>query len=127
MSDVTRTALIIDDDAHIVEVLTVLLETQGFTVETLSDGIQALEIEPKYDVILLDLMMPVFDGERLADYWKLTRPELLERLIVLTGYSHYTRGRRISAFASIPKPFDYAELLRTVEACAQQASREGVS
>jgi outer membrane receptor protein involved in Fe transport len=115
-----RKALVIDDDSDIVEILRLLLEMRGFTVDTVSDGIDALELREAYDAILLDLNMPVFDGERLADYWLLTRPEVLQRVIVLSGYSRFTRGRDIPAFAMVLTPFDPQELLRVVEACAQQ-------
>lgn len=74
-----------------------------------------------YDVIPLDLNMPVFDGERLADYWSLTDPERLERTIVLSGYSRFARGRHIPAFATVQKPFDMEELVDVVEKCVRSA------
>jgi CheY-like chemotaxis protein len=113
-----KTALIIDDSGDIREVLQVLLESAGFQVDTLSDGIEALELEKRYDVILLDLKMPVFDGERLTDYWQLTDPTILNRVIVLSGYSLFTAGRNLATFSTIQKPFEHQELLRVVTACA---------
>ena len=115
-----RTALVIDDDPFIGEVLQVLLGTQGYVVEIITDGINAIELKRDYDVILLDLKMPIFDGERLAAYWMLTKPDVLKRVIVLSGYSRFTEGRTLPAFAVLEKPFEYAALLRAVEACAAQ-------
>ncbi len=120
MTTEKRTALVIDDDPDIVALLQVLLESRAFEVEVLSDGIQAVDVERDYDVILLDMKMPVFDGERLADYWGLTRPELLARVIVLSGFSAWTRGRSLPIFAVVRKPFDYDQLLDVVEQCAAQ-------
>jgi len=120
MSENARTALVIDDDCHIVELLTVLLESRGFTVDVLRDGIEAVELQRDYAVILLDLNMPVFDGERLTDYWKLTDPEILKRVIILSGYSRFAQGRLFETFATVQKPFAHGELLRLVEACACQ-------
>lgn len=117
---VQRTALVIDDDPFIGELLQVLLETQGYTVEIVTDGIDAVELKRDYDVILLDLKMPIFDGERLAAYWMLTKPDLLKRVIVLSGYSRFTQGRELPAFAVLEKPFEHDALLRAVEACAAQ-------
>jgi DNA-binding NtrC family response regulator len=117
-----KTALVIDDDADIRELLTAMLEEAGFAVSTLSDGIDAVELTKWYDVILLDMKMPVFDGQLLTAYWHLTKPDLLQRVIVLSGYS------RLSAddgptFARLEKPFDYADLLKVVHDCiAQQES-----
>ncbi len=113
-----KTVLIIDDSGDIREVLQAVLESAGFQVDTLSDGIQALELKKRYDVILLDLKMPVFDGERLTDYWQLTDPTILNRVIVLSGYSRFTEGRKLPTFATIQKPFEHEELLRIVTACA---------
>jgi DNA-binding response OmpR family regulator len=125
-ADRNRTALVIDDDPDIVALLQVLLESRGFAVEVLSDGIQAVDVTRNYDVILLDLKMPVFDGERLADYWGLTRPELLARVVVLSGFSKWARVRSLPVYAVVPKPFDYNDLLDIVEKCATQGSGDGL-
>lgn len=120
---VAKRALIIDDDDHIRELLQVLLETSGFEVETMRDGIDALKLKGDYQVILLDMKMPIFDGERLTDYWKLTNPEVLGRVILLSGYSRLSSDRDFGTFAILAKPFDYRELLATVEACFQKTQK----
>jgi len=117
----TKRALIIDDDDHIRELLQALLETSGFEVDTMRDGIDAVDLKQDYRVILLDMKMPIFDAERLTDYWKLTNPEILRRVILLSGYSRLSSDRDFGTFAIIAKPFDYRELLTTVEACFVQA------
>ena len=116
-----KKALIIDDDDHIRELLQVLLETAGFEVTLMRDGIDAVELNDHYHVILLDMKMPIFDGERLTDYWKLTQPKVLRRVILLSGFSRLSSDRDFGTFAVIAKPFDYRELLRAVEACYQEA------
>jgi DNA-binding response OmpR family regulator len=116
-----KTALVIEDDEDLRRVLQYTLERAGFAVDTLEDGIHAVALPKSYSVILLDLKMPVFDGERLVDYWTLTEPELLKRVIVLSGYSHFTRGRKIPAFACVAKPYDASALLNVVLACASQS------
>jgi len=117
-----KRALIIDDDDHIRELLQVLLETAGFEVTLMRDGIDAVELKENYHVILLDMKMPIFDGERLTDYWKLTQPKVLRRVILLSGYSRLSSDRDFGTFAVIAKPFEYRELLRAVDACYQQAA-----
>ena len=120
-----RKALVVDDDVHIRELLQTLLELVGFEVHLAADGIDVLSLHERYDVILLDLKMPVFDGERLTDYWQMTDPDALQRVIVLSGYSRVARAKQLPTFATIEKPFDHAELLRLVDAClAQQRSAE---
>jgi two-component system phosphate regulon response regulator OmpR len=113
--------LVIDDDADIRDIVVLLFEQRGFDVDALADGIDAVNLAGDYDVILLDLNMPVFDGERLADYWSLSDPARLERVIVLSGYSRFARGRHIPAFAMVQKPFDTTELVAVVEKCVRSS------
>jgi DNA-binding response OmpR family regulator len=116
-----KRALVIDDDDHIRELLEVLLETAGFEVDTMRDGIDAVDLKKDYEVVLLDMKMPIFDAERLTDYWKLTNPKILRRVILLSGYSRLSSDRDFGTFAILPKPFEYRELLALVEACVRQA------
>jgi CheY-like chemotaxis protein len=123
MSERRPRLLVIDDDADIRDIVVLLFEHRGFDVDAVSDGIHAVQLAKDYDVILLDLNMPVFDGERLADYWSLTDPSRLDRVIVLSGYSRFARGRNIPAFANVRKPFDTKELVDVVEKCMSSPPR----
>jgi len=117
----SKLALVIDDDEHIRELLQALLETAGFEVETLRDGIDAVVLKKDYRVILLDMKMPIFDAGRLTDYWKLTDPGILRRVILLSGYTRMASDRDFGTFANIAKPFDHKVLLSTVDACLRQS------
>jgi DNA-binding NtrC family response regulator len=121
--DRPKRALVIDDDDHIRELLQALLETAGFEVTLMRDGIDAVELKhDDYAVILLDMKMPIFDGERLTDYWKLTNPAVLRRVILLSGYSRLSSDRDFGTFAVIAKPFDYRQLLKAVDECYRQGT-----
>ena len=115
----TKRALVVDDDDHIRELLQTLLEASGFEVDTVRDGIDVVELKKEYHVILLDMKMPIFDAGSLTDYWRMTDPAILDRVILLSGYSRLTSDRNLGTFASIAKPFDYRELLKAVEACVR--------
>lgn len=115
-----RLALVIDDDPNIREILRAILETAEFEVHTMSDGIDALELKEDYGVILLDLKMPIFDATRLTDYWRLTAPGILTRVILLTGYSRLSSDHDLGTFATVAKPFDFRHLLEVVERCIHQ-------
>jgi len=124
-NDKRRRALIIDDDEDTRELIAALLGGIEFDCDVVSDGIAALDVQGDYDAILLDMNMPIFDGERLLEYWSLTRRDLLDRVIVLTGYSHYTRGRKLPpTFGRIAKPFEYETLTRLVQRCAEQGGSQ---
>jgi CheY-like chemotaxis protein len=113
--------LVIDDDADARELIAALLESIDFDCDAIGDGIDALELKKDYDVILVDLNMPVFDGERLLSYWSLTRGDILGRVIVLTAYSHFAHGRYLPPiFGILNKPFDHRKFLQLVQQCALQ-------
>jgi CheY-like chemotaxis protein len=59
--------LVVDDDPGILSGLTRLLQRDGHTVETATDGQAALALlqEGGYDLILCDLLMPELDGRTL--------------------------------------------------------------
>jgi chemosensory pili system protein ChpA (sensor histidine kinase/response regulator) len=115
-----KLALVVDDDPFTVELLQALLEPHGFEVDTATDGIDVVEHERAYDVILLDLKMPILDGARLVAYWALTRPEILKRVIVLSGYSRDSISLDFATFSIIGKPFEPLALLATVDRCVAQ-------
>jgi len=62
--------LIVDDDLHMQEVLSLYLQKNGFIVFTADDGLSALSIveEEVPELIILDVMMPNLDGFELCQY-----------------------------------------------------------
>lgn len=58
------TIFIVDDDQAIGEMLSLVLENEGFQTVTCLDGLRAVEMFPivKPDLILLDVMLPGLDG-----------------------------------------------------------------
>jgi CheY-like chemotaxis protein len=108
--------LIVDDDPNIISYLTELLGDNGYDTCSAGGGREALEVarREKPDLITLDLEMPEEWGPRF--YRRLSQdPEIMNTpVIVISGLS----GNRYAiqkAVASISKPFDRDELLRTVK------------
>lgn len=60
--------LIVDDDAHIRELINLLLRKEGFDLYEASDGMQALKVmeKVKIDLAVIDIMMPNMDGWQLC-------------------------------------------------------------
>jgi CheY-like chemotaxis protein len=56
--------LIVDDEATNVEVATVICEAAGHSVDVARNGQEAIDVlvPGKYDIVLMDLLMPVLDG-----------------------------------------------------------------
>ena len=64
----TKTALIVDDEAHIRRVLEVKLKKQGMRVMMAKNGQEALDLiqENRPDVVITDINMPIMDGKSLC-------------------------------------------------------------
>lgn len=81
--------LFIDDDRHLLELVSMVLESEGFEVVQASNGQEGMAafldpLMPAFDVIMVDLMMPVMDGLRFLR-WLRTNAESRIPVLVLTG------------------------------------------
>lgn len=111
-----RLLLVVDDDADLRELLRELLELQGYAVTTANNGQDALTLlrQPlRPAMILLDLMMPIMDGNHfLLEQGK--DPHLATIPVVTM-----TAGRNLEHLAAgrplLTKPFSFDVLLTTVE------------
>jgi len=79
--------LVVDDDPAMLRALTHLLQRDGHTVQTATDGQAALALlqERGYDLILCDVLMPALDGHTLYGLLQRQLPALCQRMIFLTG------------------------------------------
>lgn len=79
-----RTALVVDDSMLIRHTVCRFLEEQGFDVEAVTNGLEALDVLARCtpDIIVTDLSMPKMTGDELIDEIK-KRPELSQTPIVI--------------------------------------------
>ena len=114
-SSVPGRVLVVDDDATLRTVVQRILESEGYVVETASDGNEALDRiqSGPPDLVLLDLMMPIMDGWQVLE--RLRGVTAHPPVIVLSAY--LDRGRVLDAGAvdCLPKPFRMRDLLRTCQ------------
>ena len=108
--------LIVDDEKPILNLIRLSLTNAGYLCDTAMDGSEALDKidNGKYDLILLDVMLPEVDGFELMEY---IRP-LGIPVIFLTAKSAVqdrVRGLRMGADDYVVKPFEIAELIARVE------------
>ena len=113
-----KTVLIVDDDPHIVELLTLYFEKEGYVVRASGDGIDALErfAEEEPDVVILDLMLPGKDG---YDVCREIRRRSNVPILMLTARGETLDkvvGLELGADDYIQKPFEPKELLARVKA-----------
>jgi CheY-like chemotaxis protein len=97
--------------------LSVLLESEGFQVQTATNGKEALTSLSKSrpDVILLDLMMPVMSGDEFREH-QLADPRYRDVPVICMSAAHDGRERceRMHASQYFQKPVDFDRLLGAV-------------
>jgi CheY-like chemotaxis protein len=113
--------LIVDDEPDICEVLKKVLEKNGFTADSFSDPLLALEnFRPRsYDLLLLDIKMPDMDGFRL--YQEMKKMDGRVKVCFLTASEmYYERFRKEEDFAALDKdlflrkPIQNEELIKEI-------------
>ena len=112
--------LVVDDTATNLVLVKKLLERDGYCVETAENGREALEKvrERKFDLILLDVMMPIMDGFTTCERLKAEEKSKDIPVIFLTAMSdirEVNRGFEVGGVDYIVKPFNPRELKARVK------------
>ena len=109
----------VDDEADVVEIIRYYLGREGFTVQGVTDSLQArslLQDDPHCcELLITDLDMPALSGAGLCSLAQQIRPEL--PVILITGYERADVGSitLTSGYREVlPKPFSKEELLAMV-------------
>ena len=108
--------LLVEDDKALQKLIVYNFQKEGFNIETVNDGEEALYfIKENYpDLILLDWMLPNMSGIEIARQLKLNKKSMFIPIIMLTAKSEEPdklRAFEIGADDYITKPFSIAELL----------------
>ncbi|MBT1171597.1 MtrAB system response regulator MtrA [Bifidobacterium sp. SO4] len=112
------TIFIVDDDQAIGEMLSLVLENEGFQTVTCMDGLRAVEMFPTVqpDLILLDVMLPGLDGTEVARRIRQTSNVPIIMLTAKSDTLDVVAGLEAGADDYVPKPFKVAELLARIRA-----------
>jgi DNA-binding response OmpR family regulator len=116
--------LVVDDDELIRDTLATALSDEGYAVRVAPDGRAALSTlgEWQPDLIVLDLMMPVMDGQAFRKAQRSAAVTADIPVIVLSAaHNVHARAADLDAAAVFPKPFDLAKLLDAVESAMGRA------
>lgn len=108
--------LIVDDEKSIADMIKMCLVKNGYICEVAYNGITATQKieEKRYDLILLDVMLPDIDGYDLIEYITQYKEPVIF-VTAKTEISDRVRGLKLGAEDYISKPFDLDELLARVE------------
>ncbi|MBN1963599.1 MAG: response regulator transcription factor [Anaerolineae bacterium] len=118
-----ETILVVDDDPNIIELTTLYLEKDGFTVISAADGIEALQraADDNPALIVLDLMLPKVDGWEVC---RRVRAEADVPILMLTARDDDIDkivGLELGADDYLTKPFNPRELVARVKAILRRA------
>ena len=113
-----RSILVVDDEEALRTVLSSELSSEGYLVDTASDGDEAITIlqGKSFDLVLLDIKMPRVDGFEVLKFIKKTNPAM--KVIMLTAFAdlkNAIESKKLGAEDCISKPYDLVDLLTTIE------------
>jgi DNA-binding NtrC family response regulator len=117
--------LIVDDEAIVVHSTLRILEGQGYSLQTASDGAEALRKidESPCDLVILDIMMPKMDGVEVLRRVKEAHPDI--EVIMFTGLAEIETAvscMKLGAFDYLAKPFEPEELRLAVTRALERRS-----
>ena len=118
--------LIVEDEANIVELISIRLERLGHHVDSADNGIAAVDIarETKPDLILLDVMIPQLNGFEVLQRLKADPTTAAIPVLMLTARGHQhdiVAGLEGGADDYIIKPFSFPELIARVSTALARA------
>ncbi|MEE8471504.1 MAG: response regulator [Dehalococcoidia bacterium] len=110
--------LLVDDNTSLCRTMSFVLERTGYAVTIAGDGAEAIEsVEAKpFDMIFMDIKMPVMDGVETYKRIKQVRPEAM--VMMMTGYAVEDLVREAlqeGAFGVMYKPLDMEKVIAAIE------------
>ena len=130
MSSGPRSVLVVEDDAHISELVCLHLGLEGYQCESVgsgTDGLRRLNERP-FDVVVLDLMLPGVDGIAVCRAMRRQGPNRRSPVLMLTARreeSDTVLGLESGADDYLTKPFGVRELVARVNALSRRAHDSG--
>jgi DNA-binding response OmpR family regulator len=118
--------LIVDDDEDIRDAVDDILRGEGFRTSLAANGAEALELlraDTSYDLVILDLMMPVMSGEEFCAEWARLPKTCKTLLLIMSAGEHpESHIRSLGAHCYLRKPLEMKMLIREVRRCLKLQS-----
>lgn len=119
--------LVVDDEPGMREFLEIMLQKEGYKVETASDGSEAIDLmkDNSYDLAIVDIQMPVVNGIGVLQEIKSFGIETT--VIMITAFaSHETaiEAMKLGAYDYITKPFKIDEIKLTIKKAIEKRDLE---
>src|SRR6204780_2653634 len=116
--------LLVEDDTSVAKSIELMLQAEGFIVDTTDLGEDGVEIGKiyDYDIIILDLMLPDIDGYEVLR--RLRAARVFTPILILSGLSELDnkiKGLGFGADDYLTKPFDRRELVARIHAIIRRS------
>jgi CheY-like chemotaxis protein len=108
--------LVVDDDLSIGEVLSLMLEMEGYSVVTLNSGRAGIEkiIHERPDLVLLDYFLPGEDAEEIIGKMRKKAGANLPIILMSASAQAERMAQKLAVNEFIPKPFQREILLEAI-------------
>ena len=118
--------LVVEDDFDIQELLQNFLQEAGYEVAVANDGVEALSLFAwqRYDLIVLDIMLPKIDGYGVCELIRKQSDVPIIILTALSGEEDQIKGLDLQVDDYITKPFSMPVLLRKIAAVLRRSNRK---
>src|SRR3954447_3543169 len=120
-----RRVLVVEDDLTIVEAIATRLRAEGFLVQTAGDGPAAVDTAEAWqpDLLILDIMLPGFDGLEVCRRVQAQRPVPVMMLTARDDETDMLVGLGVGADDYMTKPFSMRELAARVHVLLRRVER----
>jgi DNA-binding NtrC family response regulator len=121
MAATTNTILLIEDEPSVTAFVRAALERRGYTVVPAASGAEGLARleETSFGGVISDIRMPgAVNGAEVHDWIRAHRPEMCQRMILISGDTANSKTQALLASSGIPcieKPFRVQQLISVVE------------
>ena len=117
--------LVVEDEEHIRELVMLHLGLEGHTAVGVADGTDALQLtrDERFDLLILDLMLPGLDGLEVCRQVQKDRPVPVLMLTARDSETDVLVGLAVGADDYMTKPFSARELVARVHAILRRMER----
>jgi DNA-binding response OmpR family regulator len=121
-----KTILVVDDEFYTAEILTFVLEEEGYRVLTAvngRDGLDKLKLSP-VDLVILDIMMPIMNGAEMARAMQMDQVLANVPILVTSALSENTVQAMVDRYQGfLRKPFHIQTVVSQVSTLLKAAER----
>lgn len=122
----TNRILLVEDEENLREVIALNLESEGYAVVSVSNGVDALKVykEEKFNLVILDIMIPKIDGYDVCESIRLNDTETPILFLSAKGSAEdRIEGLKKGGDDYLSKPFNLEELILRVQKLIERSMR----